>query len=851
MSWSDDMRCLYCDGKLPLYRKVTHGQFCSGAHRKAYWKEQERLAVERLHQTHTSLQAYRPPAPVEVILGPAVEDAEPVVADLAPFFTPQLLPCGLGRMDIVALDLLAYETQLNPAWPHTQFVQGELKPAVAGLIPFAWVLAAGSFEAGLPAVSLADSYETDVHPAWPNSQFPQGDLQPAIAGLVPRDWVLAAKSVVRACGRPVQNESLEPCVAGLPFVLLADSMARESAGPGFAGFIVPVAGRVDCISIKSLAARPPQTVNLAVQAVMDEFLPPPARRPAFPPWIGAILRSEALESLLDSGELSETEIPRPDRLLRLARFAARPYATARAVGGESELSSLLHAVFPDLLHPELAVVWVQTGLRRLAMIPAVLPHVPGLETQGLGMQGEIGHSVEGDVVVIGISTPPPEPCLRMAACTRSARESGRGLEGLIGLESRPAEIRAAQIDPAGWLPDAEPLEVIPPQRRERVVPELAGPFPCERLLSLGVFTGDAFLRPRGIAAPLPTSSAAGAFPQPLVPAALYPNSKLEPLDAKPAADFVPSAFVPPASSAGAGRSEMPPDGVLRAGEASAEPKLAARLKPVAHVWTQAAGFWQHAPRDLKLLALAIPALIALAFHPHLPKVRVAAPTTTGHLGHNLETVVDGQWTSMKQAVFDRAAVALDEDFRQGLDQWISRGDATTQWSFDATGFVRPGPLALYRPSMGLTDYQMQFLGMIDKKALSWVVRAADFNNYYVVKLVVLKPGPLTTVGITRYAVINGKAENRADTVVPLNAQPDTLYRVSLDVHGDTFSLMIQGAMVDTWTEPQLRHGGIGFFSARGEEGRVRWVQVTHQYDMLGRLCAYLAPYGSSNTSGSW
>ena len=28
-----------------------------------------------------------------------------------------------------------------------------------------------------------------------------------------------------------------------------------------------------------------------------------------------------------------------------------------------------------------------------------------------------------------------------------------------------------------------------------------------------------------------------------------------------------------------------------------------------------------------------------------------------------------------------------------------------EWSFDATGFVRPGPLALYRPSMGLTDYQ--------------------------------------------------------------------------------------------------------------------------------------------------
>ena len=69
MSWSDETRCLHCDGKLPLYRKLTSGQFCSAAHGKAYWKEQERLAVERLHQTHDSLRAYRPAGALEAILG--------------------------------------------------------------------------------------------------------------------------------------------------------------------------------------------------------------------------------------------------------------------------------------------------------------------------------------------------------------------------------------------------------------------------------------------------------------------------------------------------------------------------------------------------------------------------------------------------------------------------------------------------------------------------------------------------------------------------------------------------------------------------------------------------------------
>ena len=86
-------------------------------------------------------------------------------------------------------------------------------------------------------------------------------------------------------------------------------------------------------------------------------------------------------------------------------------------------------------------------------------------------------------------------------------------------------------------------------------------------------------------------------------------------------------------------------------------------------------------------------------------------------------------------------MALDEDFRSGLDNWASPGGSTTEWSFDATGFVRPGPLALYRPSVSLADYQVQFLGMIDKKALSWVVRAADFENFYVVKLEVAETRP--------------------------------------------------------------------------------------------------------------
>src|SRR4029077_20513403 len=131
--------------------------------------------------------------------------------------------------------------------------------------------------------------------------------------------------------------------------------------------------------------------------------------------------------------------------------------------------------------------------------------------------------------------------------------------------------------------------------------------------------------------------------------------------------------------------------------------------------------------------------LALALHPSLPKVRVTAPPASGAIQTEVERSLHTQFVNVKQTLSDRAGVALNEDFRSGLDDWQVRGNRATAWSFDANGFVRPASLALYRPSMGLADYEMQFLGLIDKKALSWVVRARDFDNYYVIRLVVLKP----------------------------------------------------------------------------------------------------------------
>jgi hypothetical protein len=68
-----------------------------------------------------------------------------------------------------------------------------------------------------------------------------------------------------------------------------------------------------------------------------------------------------------------------------------------------------------------------------------------------------------------------------------------------------------------------------------------------------------------------------------------------------------------------------------------------------------------------------------------------------------------------------------------------------------------------------------------------------------------------------------------------------VYRVAMDVHGVDYAVTVQGQMVDAWTEKDLLKGGIGFVSSPGEQSRLRWVGIWHQYDTLGRICALIAP----------
>jgi len=705
MSWSSDVRCLYCDGRLPLYRKITNGQFCSAPHRKLYWQEQERLGVERLHQTQDSLRAFRPPEGVYAILGPPV---------LEPLGDPVVEPMADNEAPLAGL--IPIQTIPQPRWPTDRLEMAEPKP----------LLPAGVMRIPLRAVA---PLAADV----------------AAAGLAK---VPVAPRVYRAAPR------VEP---------------------------LPVA----CVPLHDVPlSLAPQGFDSAAIGTENDDIP---RAEALPMAAFAAQDSASSRALRD---------PWPATQFAWSERAYLPLGTMEC------------GVTPAVATPK------QAGLR-----PLSIDQVPLVHGTWIDSLRAMGAETGAEMPRYELSTPAMRPRLRLAAGSRYAvatRDPGIAVATIEPESLRPADQEVAMPERASTAAAASASSSTRSQIRIPI-PNAAGLLP---LASAQANEPDS--RP----------PAFEGLPQPLRTEPMRPASRLEPIDAKPVADFMAPA---PAKK----------DAVLSGAEFVPQP---VKDETGQTVWANLAGFWQHAPRDLKLLAFAIPILLGLALHPSLKKVPYTAPVQTAGIQRNFQSKLTEKWVNVRQTMMNRAAVALDEDFRAGLDDWTSRG-GTTDWEFDATGFVRPGPLALYRPSLDLTDYQLQFLGMIDKKALSWVVRAADFDDYYVVKIVVLKPGPVPTIGVTRYAVIHGVAQDRGDTVALINAREDMLYRVQMDVHGDTFALTVQGQMVDSWSEPRLRKGGVGFFTARGEASRLRWVQVTHHYDMLGRLCAYLAPYNIPSTNG--
>ncbi len=498
----------------------------------------------------------------------------------------------------------------------------------------------------------------------------------------------------------------------------------------------------------------------------------------------------------------------------------------------------------------------------------------------------------GPVLVSAAMTPPDRsrPLVPQGATLGRFRWNeweavGREYASARGLRSRALPVRWSSA--GHWSPEA-PRARPDPQKQPRETAVVATKLPVARPTSSGV-AGRAPLRaapPAEIHSPAPAycswaaarrtaTGAAAAIPgRPALPAGVAPlrtaglqaalpaqhdvrpDDRRARLKAPPGCPVVISALGYPSSTAGAGCAY------------DLHWPLAAPVEPAPlHVesapWTQP----EEAPVVVQAVFQArplapirhrferLPLEVAFPLGGVLGSFWRAAPRLVGLpvvvllllLAAGLLIRNSGAAASIRDGVQQRAAVSVEEDFTSGLGRWMGSAGA---WTRDPTGYVEVGSLALLRSSLGMTDYRLEFMGQIPQQSLGWVFRARDPQNYYAMKIAVLKPGPLPTMALVRYEVMGGQAGQRVQVPLRVMLYSQAPFRVLLRVNGSDFTTFINGQLVDFWGDDRLKVGGVGFFGEKQDRARLYWVRIAHQDDLLGRLCSFLAPSNLESSDGS-
>ena len=227
-----------------------------------------------------------------------------------------------------------------------------------------------------------------------------------------------------------------------------------------------------------------------------------------------------------------------------------------------------------------------------------------------------------------------------------------------------------------------------------------------------------------------------------------------------------------------------------------------------------------------------------------PRRELAVSGATGATGAAVAATASakpsGPLARLHMAIANRAAVELNEGFQDGMGAWGQGKAWAPGWKHNKDGYVQPGRLAFFQPSMKFTDYRMEFFGQIESKGMGWVVRAQDDKNYYAMKFQVIQSGLRPIIGLVHYPVVNGVPGKRKETPLNVMVHNNTSYHVNVAVNGTHIVTSIEGQEVDHWIQDDAKTGGVGLFSEAGERSRVYWVKVAKNEDFLGRVCAYLS-----------
>ncbi len=243
-----------------------------------------------------------------------------------------------------------------------------------------------------------------------------------------------------------------------------------------------------------------------------------------------------------------------------------------------------------------------------------------------------------------------------------------------------------------------------------------------------------------------------------------------------------------------------------------------------------------AGRGITVMGLAAAGLIVLA---------VAGVPGGGGGGRHSATGGGGRYEPpgftdrLRTQIGSTGSVTLRTDFRAGLSDWVGGAGGNSDW-FESDGYVRPGRLRLWRPSSGLSDYDLEFQGQVERKGMSWAFRAPDVRNYYSTSLRLAHGADSTNAGLVRSVVLDGREADRMELPLPISLQANTDYRVHVSVRGARFLTSINGQLVSSWTDSRITSGGVGFFASAGESAGIRWVAVSERDSIIGRILSHFS-----------
>jgi hypothetical protein len=466
-----------------------------------------------------------------------------------------------------------------------------------------------------------------------------------------------------------------------------------------------------------------------------------------------------------------------------------------------------------------------SAAQRLPMLAGVEPMVNSAFEQGQVECALPPARAIPSRIAAGPAPAPPALALCLPRPTRMTVPAGLSSAGLVLPRSfsrpvpnlrfcagAPSPVPAAPLPPPALpLLDMAPAAEGPPEEVYPVAGFLALEYYSQRI------RGSASIELRPIAAPrLPLQ---------------FPAMRLEPLAVRPG-DLAP---LKPAKKAPARVVAMP-----------------ARARPVARsrTWWHAAGaiaagvfIGLFAWGGASLLRIGLtagpgkpglfaPAVSLDASNPPAPSypavVAASAPAAKG----------PAAW--VRNAVAKRATVEFSDTFRNGMSAWGERPSTWAPgWSRNPDGYVRPGQLALFRPSLAYSNYNMDFFTQIESKSVGWVVRARDRKNYYAMKFRVVEPGLRPIIAMVHVTVLGGKPGREVEIPLSVMVHNNEPYHVAVEVKGNRMVTSIEGQEIDSFTDNTLTSGGVGFFADAGEKARLYWMRVTANDDFVGRVCAYM------------